>query len=165
MASFRLVLRHTALIGECEIANFIQTVLNPHFQMLWISISLAYYRQLLDPGSVRERRPAVSAQQDFALRPQAPYHGYSAHSLPHHHGDYAGVDEQGYVPPYPGPPADSSPFALKHQDADAKEVHGDDMTYSAQERAWAEAQRSAPTANADFETRAGSSSQSNPTPK
>jgi hypothetical protein len=117
-------------------------------QCLWCSITLSYYRQLLDPSSVQTRQPRNQAQsQSYALQPQPPYQNHPDYQQQSYGGgDYAGVGSQGYVPPYPGPPA-NSPWAPKNGDGDAKELDGRDMTYEAQERAWAQAQANGPTAD------------------
>lgn len=119
-------------------------------QGLWCSITLSYYRQLLDPSSVRTRgdHGRGRQQQSYPLQPQAPYQGHPDYQQPPYHagGDYAGVGSQGYVPPYPGPPPADSPYAPKKGDGDAKELDGRDMTYEAQELAWQDVQRNGPTA-------------------
>lgn len=119
-------------------------------QCLWCSVTLSYYRQLLDPSSVRTRQPRNGSQpQSYALQPQPPYQNHPDYQQPPYSGgDYAGVGSQGYVPPYPGPPPAGSPWAPKNGDSDAKELDGRDMTYEAQERAWSEAQSGGPTVNA-----------------
>lgn len=119
---------------------------------LWCSVTLSYYRQLLDPSSVRTRQPRNgngNQPQSYALQPQPPYQNHPDYQQPPYSGgDYAGVGSQGYVPPYPGPPPAGSPWAPKNGDGDAKELDGRDMTYEAQERAWSEAQSGGPTVNA-----------------
>lgn len=122
-------------------------------QILFLSIAMSYYRQLLDPSTVRER-VARYTEGAFQLQPQGPYAPQNGYAQPY--GDaprYAPPSGPpppmgGYVPPYPGPPAEGSPFAPRGDDA-TKASNGE-FSHDAQERAWADAQANGPTVNAGF---------------
>lgn len=96
-------------------------------QFLWISIALSYYRQLVDPSSIRTWNRQASQQpsqyaNSYPLEQQASYPPY----------------QPDYVPPYPGPARDAT-----HAPTGEKE----EFSYSAQEEAWRDAQRDGPTAH------------------
>ncbi|KAK4688613.1 hypothetical protein P7C73_g1501, partial [Tremellales sp. Uapishka_1] len=64
--------------------------------LVFASIALAYYRQLLDPSSVRQRVTVHNNSQAFPMQPQG--------------GFYPPPPQQNWmVPPYPGPPAGAPP--------------------------------------------------------
>jgi hypothetical protein len=122
---------------------------------------MSYYRQLLDPSSVRQR-VARYTEGAFQLQPQGPYAAPQT-GYPQPYGQpygqppfgYAPPDGPpgGYVPPYPGPPDADSPFAPRNDDT-AKAAQGE-FSHEAQERAWRDATNNGPTVNAGFGTRDG----------
>lgn len=128
-------------------------------QFLWFSIMLSFYRQLLDPSSVRQRGRNPPEQSALPMQPYPGYQQQQQGGMPYNPapynsgGDYPtfqGDHRQDYVPPYPGPPPENSPYAPKTNatgESDAKELDHREMSYEAQEAAWEEAQRRGPTAD------------------
>ncbi|KAK8850520.1 hypothetical protein IAR55_004438 [Kwoniella newhampshirensis] len=77
---------------------FAWLILTGIISVLFASILLAYYRQLIDPASVRQRVPPQTHNQAFQMQP-----GYYPPPL-------ANDQQQSWmVPPYPGPPANGPP--------------------------------------------------------
>lgn len=117
-----------------------------------MSIAMSYYRQLLDPSSVRER-VARYTEGAFQLQPQGPYAGpqtgyeqpYGQPPFRYTAPDGPPPPPGGYVPPYPGPPDANSPFAPRNDDS-TKASMGE-FSHDAQERAWREATENGPTVN------------------
>ncbi|KAJ9108702.1 hypothetical protein QFC21_000022 [Naganishia friedmannii] len=127
-------------------------------KVLFTSVAMSYYRQLLDPSSVRQR-VARFTEGAFQLQPQGPYAGNAAQGYQQPYGQpqygYAPPEGPpgGYVPPYPGPPDANSPFAPRNDD-DTKASTGE-FSLEAQERAWRDATANGPTANVGYVPPAG----------
>lgn len=128
------------------------------FSVLFTSVAMSYYRQLLDPSSVRQR-VARYTEGAFQLQPQGAYAGGPAQGYQQPYGQphygYAPPDGPpgGYVPPYPGPPDANSPFAPRNDD-DTKASTGE-FSLEAQEQAWRDATANGPTANVGYVPPAG----------
>ena len=84
-------------------------------QLIFAWIAITYYRQLLDPSSMRPMR--TTQNQNFPMQPPPPGQGY-------------GQNEQPWmVPPYPGPPAGDAPYEKSDYHPNA-EWANDDVPYS-----------------------------------
>ncbi|KAJ9125078.1 hypothetical protein QFC22_000031 [Naganishia vaughanmartiniae] len=131
------------------------------FSVLFTSVAMSYYRQLLDPSSVRQR-VARYTEGAFQLQPQGPYAGGPAQGYQQPYGQpqygYGPPDGPpgGYVPPYPGPPDANSPFAPRNDDI-TKASTGE-FSLEAQEQAWRDATANGPTANLAYTPPAGAPS-------
>nr|ODN89948.1 hypothetical protein L203_01865 [Cryptococcus depauperatus CBS 7841] len=82
--------------------------------LIFSSTLFAYYHQLLDPSSIRERRPTLIRQNDsypmqFEHYPPPPHNG----------------SQPWMVPPYPGPPAGNSSYPPPPQGYEKSDYHPD----------------------------------------
>lgn len=150
------------------------------FQGIFASVAMSYYRQLLDPSSVRQRR--AQAEVYPLQSTYNPHNAYANNPPPpqgYQHGPPPGQQQAWMVPPYPGPPAGSeqdtrgfekgdyhpeaewanygAPPGSPPRQAGALQsgFGGTGANERAQDDAWARAESSGPTAHLTGNGRAG----------